>query len=277
MSAGLAAQQQALLAALWADDLPGAMNSIANSARPSGATASKRLELGLRAYRSHGLELAPRVLGAAFPVLCQLLDETSFAGLARAFWRSQPPQRGDLAQWGGELPAYLESAPQLAQEPYLGDVARVEWALHVAASAADAEPDPASLALLAQNDPMQLRLTLAGGVACVPSPWPVVSVIQAHRSGEPSLAQAGERLRQGVAETALVWRQGLQPQLREARPGEPAFLAALQAGQPLLQALDQAPGFDFSGWLAPAVQSGLLTGVQAACPPDTDHPKETSP
>lgn len=263
MSAGLAAQQQALLSALWEGDPETAMHSVAQHARQPWTPASNHLKRGLQAYRSHGLALAGRVLDAAFPVLAQLLGEDNFGALARAFWRSHPPQGGDLAQWGGALPAFVGAAPQLADEPYLGDVARVEWALHQAASAADTVPDLASLALLTSHDPAALRLRLSAGVACVASAWPVVSIVQAHRTGEPTLAQAGQRLRDGAAETALVWREGLQPRLREALPGEPELISALLAGEPLLPALGHAPALDITAWLSTAAPTGLLAGVQA--------------
>ncbi|MBK6296151.1 MAG: hypothetical protein IPF55_19380 [Rhodoferax sp.] len=59
------------------------------------------------------------------------------SGTWRAFWHAQSPRHGDLAQWGGGLDAFVQDSEQLAQEPYLPDVAAVEWALHLASHAAD--------------------------------------------------------------------------------------------------------------------------------------------
>ena len=51
-----------------------------------------------------------------------------------------------MACWGDEFAGFIDAAPQLATEPYLGDIARLEWLMHEASSAADIEADLASFA-----------------------------------------------------------------------------------------------------------------------------------
>jgi hypothetical protein len=254
----LADQQRAMLAALL-----GPFESHALEGRVS-QSAPARLR-GLRAYRSNGHALAERALTAAFPVVTQLLGPDNLQGLARAFWQAHPPARGDIAQWGAQLPAYIESLVQLNDEPFLADVARVEWALHEAATAADAEVDPGSLRLLLAVEPTHIRLLAAPGVRVTVSAWPVVSLINAHLIGEPSLEDAARRLARGVAETALVWRQGFKPCLMDIASGTHAMAEAMVAGQSLAQSLDAAvaadSSFNFQFWLAQAVQTGLVVGA----------------
>ncbi len=220
---------------------------------------------GLLAYQTNGLALAERALGAAYPVLAQLLGEENFAALARHFWVSQPPQHGDLAQWGGDLPAFVEAASQLADEPFLSDVARVEWALHWAASAADVAPDPSSFAWLASLDPDAVSLRLSAGVYVLTSLYPVATLVSAHLGGQPDLATAAVRLQAGVGEHALVWRHGFKPCVMAMATGEAALLRALQQGDSLDAALGaalaQSADFDFSDWLGRAVPAGLVLGV----------------
>ena len=201
---------------------------------------------GLQAYRANAQSLAQRALAAAYPVMVQMLGEESFAVLAVRFWQAHPPQRGDLAQWGGELAGY---------------VARIEWALHAAATAPDGPMDGASLQMLGTHDPATLQAVFASGLCLIDSDWPVASMVLAHSGDEQALQKAGERLRAGTAECALVWRKGLRPQLRVALPGEAAFLRACLDGESLLGALELAPSFDFAAWLGPAVAQELLTGV----------------
>lgn len=256
----LAAQQQAMVRALWARRSDEAAALLAPHAERPGEALFLR---GLQAYRSNGRELAQRALAAAFPVVAQLLGEEGFGALARELWLRHPPRRGDLAEWGGELPALIEALPDLHGEvPYLPDVARLEWALHRAASAADGTPDAASLALLAEADPARVRLRLAPGTAVVASAWPVASIVLAHQQGQPTLEEAARRLREGAGEAALVWRQGLKPMLREAAAHECAFIAALQEGRTLLDSLQLAPQLDLGAWLAAAWQQGLLAGAE---------------
>lgn len=264
----LALQQQALLRALLGR--PGATTA--------DAAATPLLDLldarhpqaarGLAAYRANGHALAERALSAAYPVIAALIGGDNFAPLARDLWQRHPPQCGDLAQWGDTLPGFLDTSEQLADVPYLGDVARAEWALHRAAGAADAAPDLPSFARLAQEDPQGLALTLAPGSAVITSPYPVASLVTAHRLGEPGLAVAAQRLREGLGEHALVWRQGLRPRIAAIAPAEAALVQALLAGADLPQALDAAcahatptGAFDFTAWLSAAVADGLVTGV----------------
>ncbi|MDP3673158.1 MAG: putative DNA-binding domain-containing protein [Telluria sp.] len=264
MNLSLAEQQDALLQALRQQRYE---DAIAFAASRSGLIADVdggQWRRGLTAYRSNGHELAQRALAGAYPAIAQLLGEDNFAGLARSLWAAHPPGRGDIAQWGAELAAHIESLPELiAEEPFMADVARVEWLLHRAATAADVQLDMSSLQLLTQQDPASFTLALCPGAGCLVSAFPVASIVNAHIAGEPSLEEAGHRLRCGRAETALVWRQGFKPRLREALPGEAALVAALQERRSLADSLQAAPGLDFGPWLANAAQSGLLAGVAA--------------
>ena len=226
---------------------------------------------GLQAYQANGQALAERALKAAYPVVAQMIGEQSFAPLARHFWRLYPPQCGDMGEWGGEMAGFLQAAPQLVDEPFLGDVARIEWALHCSSTAHDARPDPQSFALLAAGDAARVTLTLSPGVALVASAYPVVSLVNAHRLMQPSLAEAAALLQSGAAEHALVWRQGFKPCVRISSPAEHVLVRALQNGLSLDKALTAALedesqtssglGFMFNDWLAQSVHTGLVTGA----------------
>lgn len=263
-AAALARWQQALLTALWAPTHDTALQHLANEVAP----ADRLLWRGLAAYRSHAAGQAERSLRAAYSVVARLLGAEDFDALARWHWRTKPPARADLACWGEALATQIEELPDLvADQPWLADVARTEWALHRIATASDAVQDPSTFTLLASTDPAQLRLALAPGACSVPSAWPVVALIQGAASDRPP---------PGCAETALVWRCGWRPMLRPARPGEAVFLQALLQGQNLAAALAAAPDLDFSAWLAPAVHEGLLLQVETIVEIAEPHQGEPS-
>jgi hypothetical protein len=205
--------------------------------------------------------LAERALTAAYPVVAQLVGGASFGDLARALWHAHPPLQGDLALWGDALPEFLHASAQLQDEPYLPDVARAEWALHCAATAADAQPDPVSLALLTTQDPARLQLVLAPGCVVVGSNWPLASLLLAHLQGQPSLAEVGAQVRARLPQEVVVWREGPRPRVRQALPGEAGCLRSLLGGQALAQALDSAPLLDFPKWFPMAMQTALVLGV----------------
>ena len=260
----LAQEQSMLLQALLGDRNA---NLLKNELQ-GGSAREALAQRGLLAYQANGMALAERALTAAYPVLAQLIGNENFAPLAQQFWRHYPPQCGDLAQWGNNFGDYLDTLSQLADEPFLSDVARVEWSLHRAATFKDAVPDPQSFALLASDDSNETTLTLSPGVALLASAYPVVSIVNAHLSTEPTIAQAAERLSSGVKEYALVWRQGFKPLVRTSTAAEHTLLLTLQAGMSLEVALNKASAcenalaeFDFNHWLGHSVQTGLITGA----------------
>lgn len=264
----LVQQQQALLHALFARPGTGQADTAHAALLEQLDACHPQTARGLAAYRANGHALAERSLLAAYPVVAALIGGDSFAQLVRDLWHQHPPRCGDLAQWGDALPGFVRSNPQLADVPYLGDVAQAEWALHQAAGATDAETDLPSFARLAQEDPRGLTLTLAPGTALIGSPYPVASLVTAHLCAEPSLAAAAQRLREGIGEHALVWRQGLRPCIAPITPAAAALVRALLAGADLPQALDAACAieghierFDFSAWLTATVTDGLVIGV----------------
>lgn len=278
----LGAQQQALLQALLAR--PGSTDAHACEERLAGFidASNPQTARGLAAYRANGHAMAERALLSAYPVVAQLIGADNFARLARDLWHNHPPQRGDLAQWGDALPGFLRHNAQLADVPYLSDVAHTEWALHTAASAADIAPDPGSFARLALEAPEGLTLTLAPGMAVVCSAYPVASLIGAHLDATPRLDEAAQRLRDGQGEHALVWRQGHRPRLQNLHPSASALLQALLAGANLHQALDAAfaeaegaNAFDFSAWLSAAVIDALVIGVRSL--PTKMEPQQPDP
>lgn len=283
----LADAQDALLSAILAapqtrPESPADMTSAtaAAHARTDGLTHHVHApwQRGLAAYRANGHASAERSLLAAYPVVAALMGEESFALMARDFWHQHPPTRGDLAQWGEALAPFVARNAQLADVPYLADVARVEWALHRAAGAPDSAADPASFALLSSTEPDALTLRLSPGSAVLVSDWPVASLLTAHLYGEPAMDQVAAKMQARAAENALVWRQGMRPCVRECTLAETALIQALAARQPLLTALDAAlaqdPDFDLGAWLPSAVQQGLLLGAEPLDPKATEQ-KET--
>ena len=254
-----ALRQQMLLRALWRDARPGV---VAGWMR-DGA----RFERGLAAYQANAGALAERALGAAFPTIAALLGDESFARLARTFWRTEPPARGDMALWGAALPAFIAADAQLAPEPYLADVARLDWAVHAAAQAADAVA-PAGLPRLADTDPARLRLQLQAGTALIVSPHPIVAIWQAHRRDDADrFAPVRAAFAAGLGECALVRREGFRAAVHALDAPAARFTAALQRGAVLAAALAEAgAGFDFEPWLVDALQAGAIAAVTEDTP-----------
>jgi hypothetical protein len=262
-----ARRQQLLLRALWRQ-LPDA--SLGGWLRDSPPRQSR----ALAAYRSNGAALAARALGAAFPTVAQMVGGDSFDALAAAFWQHAPPTCGDLAAYGAGLPDFVAADGQLADVPWLADCARLDWAVHAAQSAADAEPVPRGLDLLGSDDAPALQIVLQPGTSLVVSCWPIVQIWHAHRSDGPDrFDSVRAALAAQAGECALVWRAGWRPQVKTLHAKDAGFTGALLEGRSLAAALDRAGAdFHFESWLLDALREGRLAAVRThgADPPCGD-------
>lgn len=227
------------------------------------AGTAARWQAGLRAYQANAAATAQRALAAAYPTVALLMGEAPFFALAQALWQAAPPQRGDLAAWGDALPGFIANDAQLAGEPYLADLARLEWAVHRARQAADDDAPLAGLALLGTDDAAGLWLRLRAGHAVLDSLHPVHTLWAAHQAeGADRFADARAALARGQAEAVRVRRDGWVVVVEGVDAASAGFEADLLRGAALGNALDAAaPGFDFEAWLIDSLRRGMLAAV----------------
>lgn len=226
--------------------------------------APARVERACKTYRANAAASAERALAAAFPTVRALISADSFAALARAHWHANPPARGDLAWFGGALAEFIAANDQLADEPYLADCARLDWAVSRAEIAEDAHIESGTLALLGQAEPERIVLELTPGNAVLSSAYPIVGIWQAHQ-GEPSpdseerFARVRAAFAAGEGQNAWLWRQGWRVRVGAVDAVTARFVRGLLAGRTLGVALDDAgSGLDFRAWLVAALQGGAL-------------------
>lgn len=277
-----AERQNALLAALFDRTLPPGDAALEVQMHPAGfAEQGARLRRGLQAYRANGSSIAERALAAAYPTLWALVGAEDADALARALWRNAPPRRGDLAQWGHDLPEFIEAQRDLDPWPYLADCARLDAAVSRCEAAAEPPVERDTLALLAEHAPEVLRLRLQPSLQLLDSRWPVATLHAAHHGPDgQAMADAQERARAAVAlrqaEAVLVARAGWRARPLVLEPAVFAWMQALQSGATLADALERAgDAFDFNAWLVQALQQGWLWKAQAdASPDDPDTPEE---
>ena len=254
-----AERQRALLAAILAPQPP---------PLPAGwREAEARARRGLGAYRVNARASAERALAASFGTLQTMLGEADFEALARAFFQQHPPLRGDLGEWGAELPGFIEQQAGLSAWPYLADCARLDWARHQCERAADAEFDAASLARLGDTDPALLRIEWMPGTALIESRWPLASIHAAHQldaaqDSEAAFAAVREALQGSQAESVWVVRSGWRATVHRVDAAALVWTRRALAGDDVGAALAAAgPAFDFGAWLAQAVASRWLKGI----------------
>lgn len=96
-------------------------------------TSLDRLSIYSTAYRLRLQE----ALAANFPMLCVHLSREMFDALALEYLDAHPSRHVSVRAFGANLPDWLRT--QHADEPWLAEFARLEWALGCAFDALDAE------------------------------------------------------------------------------------------------------------------------------------------
>lgn len=249
-------RQQRLIAAL----LAGRADAAGLPTRESGARGLR----GLQAYRANADVSAERALATAFPTLQMLLGDDDFEHLAREFWRAHPPERGDLGEWGEALPEWIAQHAGLRQWPYLGDCARLDWALHCCERAEDDALDAESMARLGDTDPSRLQLHFVAGFALVESTWPIGAIHAAHRNGtDTDFDAVKDAIARQRGEAVIVSREGFKAVATVVDAATAQWTQSLLRGDDLARAIETAaPGFDFTLWLTHALQSHRVKGIR---------------
>ncbi len=230
--------------------------------------ALPRRRRGMQVYEANAGAAAESALGSIYPTVRALMGDESFAVMARVLWQAQPPQRGDLAQFGEGLPAFIAGSDQLVEVPYLADAARLDRLLAQAENAAEAQADASTLHLLGEADPQALRLDLAPGIALLDSAYPIVRLWQAHQGlsavDDSGFAAFREALARGEGECALVWRQAWRAKVEAVDAATARWTLSLLQDASLAEALAQAGDeFAFEPWLLKALQQGWV--LRARC------------
>jgi hypothetical protein len=214
----------------------------------------------LAIYRANVAAASARALGAAYPVVRQVVGEEFFDALARAHLAAHPSTSGDLHEYGAGFAGFVAAFPHTQSLPYLPDLARLEWAVHRAYGAADESAlDGAALAAVPPARQGGLRFVLAPGCAVVESAHPVLRIWQIHQPG----FEGEFGVDWTVAERVLVAREGLRVDASALGAGEAAFVRAVLAGDDFQQAAADAfaadAGVDLGGLLGRLLAAGLIT------------------
>jgi hypothetical protein len=236
---------------------------------PSGLKAWNGSDPAVRfaVYRNNVTVSLVDSLAATYPVLQALVGEEFFRAMARVFVQANPPRSRIMAFYGLGLADFVGAFPPAATVPYLGDMARLEMARVQAYHAADSlplEPESLQAALADPETLMSLQLVLHPSVQVIESPFAIFSLWAAHQ-GVGSLASVDPE----VAQTVLVYRQGLEVNTLELAVGVGQFIGALNAGETLVDAADLAshdPAFDITHALALLLRLQLITHISDGDP-----------
>jgi len=209
----------------------------------------------LAVYRGNVFANARKALAAVYPIIEKLVGAEFFDGLAREYMRHSPSREGDLNEYGVAFAAFLHDFPHVGDLPYLSDVARLEWAIHRAHYAGDAQAlDPNRLASVAAEAQGRLRWRLHPACTVLESRWPLARIWDVHRDdyvGEPGVSF------ETMMHRCMVYRPAWRVMVGELDVGAYAFLLAVQEGAMLEQSVERALATDASFDLGAAIAAWI--------------------
>jgi len=223
---------------------------------------------GLEIYQQNLLVSAERALQITYPIVLQLIGEELFKYATKILLQQSPPAQGDWALWGDEFPALLRAMRQLADYPYVADCAKLDLVRHKLERAKDSETDMASLQLLAELEPDDIKIVLSVNLKLCSSDFPIVDIYQGHVEPQQNestwLQQAKTKLENRQGQKILLYRPQFKAQVRALKGDEYYFLSLLEEGIALGQTLDLMiseghPDFSFEQWLPMAIQQNLIS------------------
>ena len=213
-------------------------------------------------HRNNTRVLLREALGGVFPVSRMLVGDDFFAHVSQVFITQAPPRSPVLLDYGYDFPGYLATLPAAADVPYLSDVARLEWAVHRAYHAADAEP--LVVVAVAATLPAQsadLVFTPHPSLMLVRSPYAVDQIWRLHQNGSP----AAEVRIDDRAAYLVVARPRRAVEILSFDAAAFAVVEALAGGKALGQALDAglstSPDLAVDNLLANLLTAGLFMSV----------------
>ncbi|MEM9206222.1 MAG: DNA-binding domain-containing protein [Pseudomonadota bacterium] len=227
------------------------------------ADRSGKAEKRFNIYRNNVAVAEVDTLQATFGVVSQLVGEEFFRATARLYATENPPTSPLLFRYGASFPDFLENFPPAQKVPYLGDVARIEWARLQAYHAADATPiGIEALSGFAEDVVGDCRLRL----------HPSVNILQSeHAAFSIWAATSGLISSDGIdpkhAEETMIVRPALAVDTICLPPGGYAFIASLHTHQSLADAAETAakvePGFDLANHLGGLFSAGAVVEILA--------------
>jgi hypothetical protein len=218
---------------------------------PHGADAAARLSI----HRNNVMGSLIEVLADAFPAVARHCGLHNFEAAAGAFVRRSPPLRAQLSLFGDRFADFLDAyAPVRRDLPFLGDLARLEWALNEAYFAAEARPlSTGRLAEFAPESLDDLRLRLHPATRLVASSHPIYRLWRGEAAADA--AQPGD------GRHVLVVRPEAAVEAVPIGAGDHAFVSALDKGAPLARAVDAGGAADDAFDLQAVLGAHLMRGT----------------
>jgi len=225
---------------------------------------------GLAIYRNNLLATSRQALAITFPTLKHLIGEDVFNYACQQYLILSPPTQGDWGVWGEGFADLLKDLPQLAEYPFVADIATLDWLRHQSMRAKDSRLDVDSVKMLATTELNDLYLALSPSHFLMRSKYPVIEFWLAHQNSDKGstadlkqdyLEQAEDNLSTiNFEQRVLIYRPNYKAEVRELCMTDYHWLTQIGQGISIGKALDNLAGedFDFAQWLGLAIEQNII-------------------
>ncbi len=211
-----------------------------------------------RVYQNNMLSALGQSLVDNYPAVARLVGDEFMRALARAFAETHPSSSPLMTAYGREFASFIDGFPPTQSLPYLGDVARHDWAFIEALFASDEAPMAAS-ALQGLDDAQIAALApgLHPSVRTLKSKWNAYEIWASNRDEQASTKLA---LKEAPSH-ALIWRGPSGITHRAIAAPVAVFLRAIDDGQTLGAAQEIAPEPETIIFFADALRLGVFGAI----------------
>ncbi|WP_339067495.1 DNA-binding domain-containing protein [Teredinibacter turnerae] len=207
----------------------------------------EELDARLAIYRNNVFRGLIDTLGSHFPATKNLVGDTYFDAIGKAYLEKNLPQSAASTALGETFPVFIRTFPPVKGLPYLADVARLDWAYHNAYHAREAAAlEPTAFQLIHPDALGKAKFELHPSCKLIQSDYAVFTLWEfARDSVKKTLEDDIEQ-----AQAALVLRPNAEVNVYHLTAGLTAFFDRLIDGAALSQAL--AAGLDHSDEFNPS-------------------------
>ncbi|KAF1008289.1 MAG: hypothetical protein GAK28_01270 [Luteibacter sp.] len=201
--------------------------------RDTESTFSSARQPAFDVYRNTTLRGCIDALEANYPAVACLVGRDWFRAAAAAYIEVSPPTDVRMLFYGDGFASFLDDAPQAAELPYLGDVARLDRLWTESQHAADDTPLPAAAwAMLGADELATMRVRPHASLRLFRAPRPAVTIWRASRDGRP----VGDDL-PWRAECAIVIRPHMNVTVLDVDPAALSLIQMCASGHSLGDAI----------------------------------------
>lgn len=219
---------------------------LSNSATTQHAIDSHQSRIWI--YQNNVYAATIDYLEAVFPAVSGVVGHDYFKQIARLFIRKNPPQQGNIHQYGAEFAKVVRKRNELKNTPYLSDLIAYEWALH---SAYYAEHDDIiDVSSTPQEELLTTTIAFNASVTLLRSMFPLYEI---HRQSLPDYSGEVVIDLNDSQDSLLIYKQDYQVKTKVLDENEINFLQMINNSDNLLQAIES-----ISGSIEPETISAML-------------------